>query len=656
MAINTKVSYELTDGDLFHIITYGRNNMPPHATQIPQADRWKLIHFLRDLQENESARLEKMGLVFEEQEDPRRHSLVSVDYGRELYDANCGSCHGKDGRYPVQGAPTLNHPRVLAVAADDYYLDIITHGRKGTQMAAWEKNLTPTQIRSLVKYFRSWIPERSDRDKVARSEGSIRMGKALFRGNCAGCHGTRGQGGIGNALNSPSFLAVASDSFLRDTISIGRKHTAMPSGAELSNEDMSDILAWIRSWAPPKSSWGDVKRLLPDANARIGKKIYRAKCASCHDKKGEGGIGSRLNSQSFLALAEDEFLYRAIAEGRPGTAMPAWGFLSNEDVADLITFIRDWQKIEPNRHAARHNGGRAQFGEMLYRMACRACHGPESSGGVGGQLGNPVFLDSASDHFLWHTIAHGKDGTAMRGFLEGTPGGALVPMAASDIDHIIAYLRQIQSMPRMEPLKRVRTGTSIALGKEIFETKGGCAKCHGAQGEGASGPAIGNPDFLRVASDGYLAATTILGRENTEMLSFYRGGNVKLSQEDVENVVGYIRSFENRTHMPPRRVESTDTIVGEGKKLFVKNCAGCHGSDGLGPALRQTIPSYAPSINNQEFLKAADDGFLLATIAMGRPGTPMRPFAKGLSSIAELSTEEIRQIVAFIRSWQKGSE
>ena len=108
--------------------------------------------------------------------------------------------------------------------------------------------------------------------------------------------------------------------------------------------------------------------------------------------------------------------------------------------------------------------------------------------------------------------------------------------------------------------------------------------------------------------------------------------------------------------MPPRRVESTDTIVGEGKKLFVKNCAGCHGSDGLGPALRQTIPSYAPSINNQEFLKAADDGFLLATIAMGRPGTPMRPFAKGLSSIAELSTEEIRQIVAFIRSWQKGSE
>ncbi|MDP6507278.1 MAG: cytochrome c, partial [Planctomycetota bacterium] len=78
MAINTKVSYELTDGDLFHIITYGRNNMPPHATQIPQADRWKLIHFLRDLQENESARLEKMGLVFEEQEDPRRHSLVSV--------------------------------------------------------------------------------------------------------------------------------------------------------------------------------------------------------------------------------------------------------------------------------------------------------------------------------------------------------------------------------------------------------------------------------------------------------------------------------------------------------------------------------------------------------------------------------------------------
>ncbi len=41
---------QFPDGHVFHIITYGRNLMGSHASQIDAEDRWKIIHHLRVLQ------------------------------------------------------------------------------------------------------------------------------------------------------------------------------------------------------------------------------------------------------------------------------------------------------------------------------------------------------------------------------------------------------------------------------------------------------------------------------------------------------------------------------------------------------------------------------------------------------------------------------
>ncbi len=46
----TDASRALADGTMFHIITLGRNNMPPHAAQVSAEDRWKVILFIRTLQ------------------------------------------------------------------------------------------------------------------------------------------------------------------------------------------------------------------------------------------------------------------------------------------------------------------------------------------------------------------------------------------------------------------------------------------------------------------------------------------------------------------------------------------------------------------------------------------------------------------------------
>jgi mono/diheme cytochrome c family protein len=41
---------KMKDGQLFHILTYGQNNMPSYASQLSRDDRWNVILYLRTLQ------------------------------------------------------------------------------------------------------------------------------------------------------------------------------------------------------------------------------------------------------------------------------------------------------------------------------------------------------------------------------------------------------------------------------------------------------------------------------------------------------------------------------------------------------------------------------------------------------------------------------
>lgn len=53
--LSGRSTFEKPDGEIFHIITYGRNNMPPHALQLPAAERWRVVRYLRELQRAELA-------------------------------------------------------------------------------------------------------------------------------------------------------------------------------------------------------------------------------------------------------------------------------------------------------------------------------------------------------------------------------------------------------------------------------------------------------------------------------------------------------------------------------------------------------------------------------------------------------------------------
>ena len=41
---------EMSDGEIFYVITHGRNTMGPYASQVPVSDRWAIVSYLRALQ------------------------------------------------------------------------------------------------------------------------------------------------------------------------------------------------------------------------------------------------------------------------------------------------------------------------------------------------------------------------------------------------------------------------------------------------------------------------------------------------------------------------------------------------------------------------------------------------------------------------------
>jgi mono/diheme cytochrome c family protein len=81
----------------------------------------------------------------------------------------------------------------------------------------------------------------------------------LFGEACASCHGERGEGKEGPALNNRVLLNLATDGYLFKTIQNGRAGTAMSGfGAgssvrrTLTDADIASVVAFIRTWEEKK--------------------------------------------------------------------------------------------------------------------------------------------------------------------------------------------------------------------------------------------------------------------------------------------------------------------------------------------------------------------------------------------------------------------
>ncbi len=78
--------------------------------------------------------------------------------------------------------------------------------------------------------------------------GDAAIGRQIFLGNCAACHGADASGSrLGPSLISVE-AAAKDDDFFRDVTANGRPGTSMsPYGGVLSTQDIEDVVAFLRS-------------------------------------------------------------------------------------------------------------------------------------------------------------------------------------------------------------------------------------------------------------------------------------------------------------------------------------------------------------------------------------------------------------------------
>ena len=399
--------------------------------------------------------------------------------GASLFRAFCSACHGSKGEGQVMKAldttvPAVGNPDMLSMVSDAFLRQTIRDGRPGREMPSWggrEGGLKDSEITELIRYLRRNQKSAPgvDKVKVAMATADKKLGRTVFKADCAGCHGLDGTGTViaPSVVNKELLFAVSAgaddkvSSYLYDTITRGRANTAMPAHRGYDAQTLAGMIAWLRGHDGPAATKAAQRKVMAakvssvlgttklmeyraSGNSAYGRHLFRGMCEGCHGPAGQGGVGPSISNRAFLNAASDGFLASSIILGRGGRPMRPFGpdgiaRLTGREVGDIITFLR----LEGSRRAAvppsRKVRGNEKRGASSFAQLCAGCHGVKGKGKTAPALANKKFLEIASDGFLQATIARGRRGTAMRSWAFG--GFGFAELAPQEINDIVAYIR-----------------------------------------------------------------------------------------------------------------------------------------------------------------------------------------------------------------------
>ncbi|MCY4638837.1 MAG: c-type cytochrome [Chloroflexi bacterium] len=268
-----------------------------------------------------------------------------------------------------------------------------------------------------------------------QTERVAERGARIFVDNCRSCHGLEGEGGIGQALNTPAFLILGEDNefgapatpdlgtpddpgadeitaFLANTITCGRSGTFMPAwgehfGGTLSDTQIGQLVTLITN-----GRWDLVREYGHESDAETGFTPEELVFVSSDGLKLTGencGQYNAIEAIRYRSRVDPRTVQLVAADGDAAPAAPSGEEPSGPSIQGVAV-------------------------DIFYQATCATCHGPDRGGLP--DLGLPLLPEvlTESDDFYFDTIKNGREGTVM-------PAWGQQGLSDDDIQLLVDFIR-----------------------------------------------------------------------------------------------------------------------------------------------------------------------------------------------------------------------
>lgn len=168
-----------------------------------------------------------------------------IEAGKDLFQANCSSCHGLEAQGTSQG------PSLIGAGAAAVYFQMST-GRMPAKEVGAENDrkpvtFSPQQIEDIAGYVASLGggPEIPTAEQVSTEGADTALGSELFSANCAQCHGFAGAGGALTYGKDAPPLTESTPTQIYTAMLTGPEAMPVFSDGALSPQAKRDIIAYI---------------------------------------------------------------------------------------------------------------------------------------------------------------------------------------------------------------------------------------------------------------------------------------------------------------------------------------------------------------------------------------------------------------------------
>jgi cytochrome c oxidase cbb3-type subunit 3 len=136
--------------------------------------------------------------------------------------------------------------------------------------------------------------------------------------------------------------------------------------------------------------------------ASRGERLFDRECAFCHGQQARGATGpSLITSDLVLADNHGEHLTPFLKKGRPGSGMPAFATMSNQELKDIAEYLHLQVEDVANRGTYRVLNivvGNPGEGKAYVEGHCEACHSAETFAHIGSRFSS---ADQLQRYWIW---------------------------------------------------------------------------------------------------------------------------------------------------------------------------------------------------------------------------------------------------------------